>query len=86
MKFVDLSDNPRLARLVDLTSALRKCKSPYDALLMYCTYLADAYPGRAGARGVIERLRWRCSAISAAAGRTTIRPPWPFRFASLSHN
>lgn len=47
MKFVDLSHNSRMARLMELTRALRGCQSPYEALLMYTDYLKDAQPGRA---------------------------------------
>src|SRR5260221_13481907 len=47
MKFVDLSGSSRMGALMDLTRALRNCRSPYEALLMYCRYLRDAQPGRA---------------------------------------
>jgi sigma-B regulation protein RsbU (phosphoserine phosphatase) len=47
MKFTDLSANPRISRLMDLTSALRRSPTPYDALLEYTRYLGDAYPDRA---------------------------------------
>ena len=44
MKFVDLSGNSRMARLMDLTRELRGCQSPYEALLMYSRYLRDYSP------------------------------------------
>jgi phosphoserine phosphatase RsbU/P len=47
MQFIDLSASSRISSLMDLTSALRGCRTPYDALLMYCSYLAVAYPNRA---------------------------------------
>src|SRR5882724_12967327 len=47
MKFVDLSGSSRLVTLMDLTRALRNCRSPFDALLMYCNYLREVNPGRA---------------------------------------
>jgi sigma-B regulation protein RsbU (phosphoserine phosphatase) len=47
MKFVDLSGNSRMARMMDLTRDLRNCQSPYEALLMYVRYLRDVLPGRA---------------------------------------
>jgi sigma-B regulation protein RsbU (phosphoserine phosphatase) len=47
MKFIDLSSSSRISSLMDLTRALRDCRTPYDALLMYCKYLGSAYSSRA---------------------------------------
>ncbi|HEY1922194.1 MAG TPA: hypothetical protein VGG44_05470, partial [Tepidisphaeraceae bacterium] len=47
MKVVDLSGSSRMTTLMNLTRALKNCRSPYEALLMYCRYLRDANPGRA---------------------------------------
>src|SRR5262245_32274285 len=47
MRFIDLSTSSRMARLMDLTRALRKSPTPYEALLKYCRYLGDAFHDRA---------------------------------------
>lgn len=47
MKFVDLSSSSRIARQVELTNSLRRCRTAHEALVRYCGYLADAYPTRA---------------------------------------
>lgn len=47
MKLVDLSGSSRMAAMMELTQALRNCRSPYEALLMYTRYLRYTNPGRA---------------------------------------
>jgi len=47
MEMVDLPESSRSLALAQLTRAFPFCKTPFEALLMYCRYLRDGYPDRA---------------------------------------
>jgi phosphoserine phosphatase RsbU/P len=47
MEFVDLPESSRRSALSELTRAFPGCKTPFEALLMYCRYLRDGFPDRA---------------------------------------
>src|SRR5579862_8019587 len=47
MKSIDLTGSARISNLMELSRALRQCKTPYEALLMYSAYLGKAYPNYA---------------------------------------
>src|SRR4051812_15987185 len=47
MRFINLGDSPRISRLLDLTRTLRQCRTPNDALLMYCRFLSESFPQHA---------------------------------------
>src|ERR1700733_12200395 len=47
MEFVNLPKSSRQSALSELTRLFPGCKSPFEALLMYCGYLRDAFPDRA---------------------------------------
>src|SRR5262245_3923846 len=47
MRFVDLSNSSNIARLMDLTRGLLDCKTPFEALVKYFSYLGEAFPERA---------------------------------------